>query len=70
MSKETNMVLLNTLPVGHTVLLTADVVDPVSLDVLFHAPVMLSVESIEAIKAYTIDYVCGIEFQPAFDYTN
>ena len=70
MSKETNMVLLNTLPVGHTVLLTADVVDPVSLDVLFHAPVMLSVEAIEAIKAHTIDYVCGIEFQPAFDYTN
>jgi hypothetical protein len=67
MSKEKNMVLLDTLPVGHTVLLTTDVVDPVTLDVLFYAPVMLSVESIEFIKAHTIDYVCGIEFQPAFE---
>tara|TARA_R110000868_G_scaffold2296_3_gene17106 strand:+ start:1223 stop:1435 length:213 start_codon:yes stop_codon:yes gene_type:complete len=70
MTTTANMVLLDTLPIGHTILLTADVADPVTLDVLFHAPVMLSVESIEAIKAHTIDYVCGIEFQPAFDYTN
>lgn len=62
-----DIVLLATLPVGHTILLTADVVDPVSLDVMFHAPVMLGVEAIEVIKAHTIDYVCGYEFQPAFE---
>jgi hypothetical protein len=54
-----NMMLLDTLPVGHTVLLTADVLHPVTLDVLFHAPALLSVESIEFIKALAIDCVCG-----------
>ena len=64
---KTDTVLLATLPAGHTVLLTDDVLDPVTQDVLFHAPTMLSVESIEAIKAHTIDYVYGYEFQPAFE---
>jgi hypothetical protein len=62
--------MLSALPEGWCVMLTADVVDPTTQEVMIEAPVMLSESYLRTLKdTHGIEHVFGFEYEDALSAT-